>query len=238
MSEQAKKDPRRGTTEEQMALLYPKTFPCPVCGKDFINFIVRKTKLRTLNIETDFKTNFYTIDPNKYEVLLCSYCGYAALQAYFDRISDKQQALIIQKIKPAHKYKEYSMPLTDEDALERYMQAAKCAAAIGAKAGQRAIISLKAAWLFRDMGDKQKELACLNEAYIGLKEAYSTESFPIGAMDEQTTQFMIAELARRIGDFGEALKWISSVVVAKGIPSSLKERAQIIKDLIRDRNSN
>ena len=86
----------------------------------------------------------------------------------------------------------------------------------------------------RIAGRHDLEREHVKAAYEGLLVAYSNERFPLGNMDESTAKYVIADLARRNGQMGEAMRWVADVIVAKGIPSSLKERAQTLKDLIRE----
>jgi len=221
------------TTEEILAFLYPKTQKCPVCDKEFTDFAVRKSKLRAQKVESDFRTQYLVIDPNHYEVVLCYHCGYAALGSYFDRISDKQQDMITAKITPTHRMQEYPVPLSYEHIIERYSKALACAEAINAKNSQKAFINLKMAWVHRDAQKKDEEQKCLMEAFTMLKEAFSSEPFPLGSMDEPMAKYIIADLARRLGLFSEALRWVADVVVAKDIPAAIKDRAVVLKDAAR-----
>ena len=220
--------------EQLMAYLYTKTSTCPVCTKNFIEVLVRRSKLRQAGIDRDFRIRFKDIDPNLYDVTLCSHCGYAALSNYFDRITSKQQEWIQEKITPNYKHVEYDIPLSPKDALARYKQALTCAQAINAKSSQKALICLKMAWIYRDSKDEKDELTLLKFAHDSLKDAYTNENFPLGNMDEHTAKYMIAELARRLGDFNEAQRLISDLITTRGTPSSIKERAQDLKDLVRD----
>ena len=219
--------------EEPLDYLYMKTIHCPVCDAEFMDFAVRKSKLRLIDADTDFKNNYHVIDPNHYEVMLCSFCGYAALQNYFTRISSRQQDMIQTKVSPNYRPVEYPIPLSLEHVIARYKQALVCANAMEAKASQKGITWLKMAWAYRGH-DEKSELACLKGAFMGLKEAYSTENFPLGSMDEPTTKYIMGELARRLGDYEEALRLIGSVIVSRGIQSSLKDRAQNVKELIKE----
>lgn len=232
MPESTKTNPEK-PKDNPMDYLYAKEFLCPVCDRKFINYITRKSKIRLVKIDTDLKPRQEPVDPNRYDVLLCSHCGYAGLQAYFNRVADRQIDILLQKIKPRYKYKEYPIPLSAEHAVERYKMALLCAVTKGVKSGEKAIICLKTAWLYRDMGDAAHEKLFLQNALTGLKEAYSAESFPIGSMDENTTAYMIGELARRIGEYAEAMKWISALIIKRDISKGLKERATDVKELIR-----
>jgi len=219
---------------DPLQYLYTKIYTCPVCSKRFVDFLVRSSKLRVINTETDNKTNYKWVNPNLYEIIFCNFCGYAALRSYFDRITSRQQDMIQEKITPKYTPLEFPMPLTQEQALERYRQAVACASAINAKISQKAILSLRMAWIYRDLEKSVEEQKCLEYAFEGLKTAFGAESFPIGGMDEPNAKYMIAELARRLGKLSEAKRWISDVVVNQAIPSGLRERALAIKELIRE----
>ena len=223
--------------DDQMSYLYTKTYSCPVCVKEFTGVLIRRSKLRQIRLDRDFRTYYKTIDPNYYEVTLCTNCGYAALNNAFDRITSKQQDWIKEKVTPNYKHVEFQLPLTANDALARYKMALLFAQAINAKMSQKAIISLKMAWIYRDAKDEKSELNLLKFAYAGFKEAFSTENFPIGTMDEHTVKYLIGELARRTGDFEEASRMIGDLIISKNTPSGLKERAHDLKELIREKNS-
>jgi len=222
------------TEDELLAYMFTKEFECPICEKKFVDFVLKKSKLRTLKVETDFRTIYKDIDPNFYEILFCTHCGYAALHTHFDKIIERQKQMIREKVSVYHAPVEFVIPLTSESAIERYQQALLCADTINAKPSQKAFISLKLAWILRGAGRHNHEIKFIKDAYDGLKEAFSTERFPIGAMDEATIKYLIADLARRLGEMGEAMRWVGQVLVAKGIPGALKERADVLKDLIRE----
>jgi len=226
--------PKGPTEEEILAYLFTKDMHCPVCDKNFMEFMLRKSKLRTVTVESDFRTIYKDVDPNHYDVVYCTHCGYAALHSQFDKITERQQKMISEKISVNHKPIEFPMPLTIDFVIKRFKQALLCAQAINAKASNKAFICLKMAWVLRDTKHKEIELKFLRDAYEGLKEAFSTERFPLGNMDENTAKYVIADLARRLGEMAEAMRWVGDVVVARGIPDALKERAANLKDLVRE----
>jgi len=226
------------TTEQILALLYPKSRKCAVCEKEFTELAVRKSKLKTpTKIDTDFLSHYKEIDPNHYEVIFCIYCGYAALMANFDVITQRQRDILLAEIGKNHKPVEFDAPYSLEMVVTRYNQAMKCATAINAKASIKAFIALKLSWVLRVAGKHDLEKKFSRMAYDGLVEAYSDERFPLGNMDETTAKYIIADLARRNGLMGEAMRWVADVVVAKGIPSAIKEKASLLKDMIREGNT-
>ena len=222
------------TKEEILAYLYPKKFTCTVCDEEFTKQMVRTTKLKVQSVDTDFRSAYKDIDPNRYEVMLCMHCGFAALPNHFDKVINRQKEAIMQTIKPNYKHVEYEMPLGLEDTAAIYKQAFACAEAMNAKVSVKAFLSLRLAWVYRAEGRKDEELPLIKDVYEGLKEAFSTENFPLGNMDEATAKYIIADMARRTGQMGEAMRWVADVVVGKGISSSLKDRAVRLKDLFRE----
>jgi hypothetical protein len=223
------------TQEEILSFLYPKEMECPVCEKKFTDYAVRKSKLRVDTTDGDLKTRYHVIDPNHYEVQLCYYCGYTALGAYFEKITDKQQDLIKKFITPMYTTQEYPVPYPLELVVNRFDQALACCQAIYAKNSQFAITYLKKAWVLRDMeGKKEDELKTIREAYVRLNDAFTTENFPLGAMDETTAKYLIAEMARRLGNFTEALRWVGDVITNRDTPPIFKKRADVLKELARE----
>lgn len=241
MSEAAAKAPATEkqplSVEELMTnYLYYKTFKCPVCNKDFMDILLRRSKLRSIGVDRDFRTRYHDIDPNLYEVTVCGHCGYAALHNYFDKILSKQGEWILEKITPNYRHVDHDIPFTPASALARYKQALACAQAMEAKSSTKAVICLKMAWLYRDAKDEKGELTLIRLSYTALKDAFSNENFPLGSMDEPTTMYMIAEMARRLGEFDEALKMIGNVITSRATPVSIKNKAQDMKELIKDKN--
>jgi len=222
--------------EEKLTYLYPKNYDCKVCEKNFMDFSVRQSKLRVISTDTDFYPRYQHVDPNHYDVLLCPYCGYAALTAYFDKLTDKQTEMIAKEVSPHFKPRELSVPRSLDDVLLHYEMAIKCATAIKARASYLALLNLKTAWVYRGI-DKQKETVCLFDACQGFQEAFTAENFPMAGMEEYTVKYLIGELSRRLGDYNAAMRWISGVLVDKSITPAIKDQASRVKDLIRDRVS-
>ena len=51
-------------------------------------------------------------------------------------------------------------------------------------------------------------------------------------MDETTVTYLVAELARRIGKYEEAGRWISQILVSRTASERLKDKAREVKELI------
>ena len=220
--------------DDPMHYIYTKTIKCPVCEMEFMDFALRRSRLRATGTDTDLRPNFKVIDPNFYEVLLCNHCGYAALADSFERILERHKELITTKITPHNKYHEFSLPYTAADAITRFKLALTCCQAINAKASTKAILCLKLAWVYRTTKDEKNELLLLRLAYSAFKEAYTTEHFPLGNMDEHTVKYIMAESARRIGEHDEARKLVGELVTNRSTPARLKNMAQDLRELLRE----
>ena len=219
--------------------IYTKKFKCPVCEEEFNDVEIRRSKLRTQSVDTDFRTVYRDFEPTNYDVKQCTHCGYAALLAYFEKITERQKDVIRKKITPSFVPAEPTAPYDLATVVTRYDQALKCIDAISGKDSQKALTALKLAWVYRASGSNESlEKHYLRMAFTGLKQAYSTEDFPLGNMDESTAKYLIADIARRIGEFGEAIRWVSDVIVARGVSSTLKDKAIDLKELIQAKQTN
>ena len=51
-------------------------------------------------------------------------------------------------------------------------------------------------------------------------------------MDEATATYLVAELARRCGEYDKANRWVSQLITSRVAPDRVKEKARKIKELI------
>ena len=118
------------------------------------------------------------------------------------------------------------------------------------KLSERAYTCLKTAWLIRGkretLPEDTKDIAKVKEelikqeqdflinAYEGFSEAFSKELFPMCGMDELTITYLLADLARRVGKYDEALRFVSKVIVSKEANERIKDKARQIKTLISE----
>ncbi len=237
-----KKEPANAMQEQKTALvkkmnqeecLYDKTYKCTVCDTSFKERTVKKGKVRLLSSDSDFRPYYDVLDPLFYDVVVCQCCGYAALSAFFEKLTYTQAKWIKGDISHKYKPREYPATFTVDIAIERYKLALLNAVAKKAKDSEKAYICMKIAWLYRTKAEEKKELAFIDHTYTGFKEAFTKERFPICGLDEHTMTYLIGEFARRLGHTDEALRWFSNVIVARSANERLRERAKDQKDLIR-----
>ena len=79
---------------------------------------------------------------------------------------------------------------------------------------------------------QEEEMEFLKNAYEGFQEAFSKEMFPMCGMDENTCTYLVGELARRLGEYEAASRWISRVLTARDANERIKAKAREAKELI------
>jgi hypothetical protein len=232
--------------------LFEKTYVCPVCDKEFHSKKVRTGKVKLLSADTDLRPKYQYIDCLKYDVVACPKCGYAALDRFFRFMMPAQARMIRENISASFK----GLPPTEniytyDDAIERHQLALINTVVKKAKESEKAYTCLKMAWIYRgkaenlpqDAAQKEKsELAeqerkLLENAYEGFEDSFSKESFPMCGMDEITVSYLLADLARRIGRYEEASRWVSRVLTSRAANERIKNKARDLKECLNKQKS-
>lgn len=236
-------------------LLFDKTMTCPVCDQLIKARTIKTGRVKLLSADTDLRPKYQDVDSLKYDAVVCPNCGYAALRRFFSYMTSGQAKLVKEKISANFKGMNQDTEVYSyDDAIARHKLALVNAIVKSSKLSERAYICLKTAWLLRgkreslpkntpdyDMVVKQlqeEEKDFIEKAYRGFKDAFTKETFPMCGMDEVTCTYLVADLARRSGEFDEASRWISKVLVSRNANDRIKEKARDIKELIREENGN
>lgn len=229
--------------------IFEKTYTCPVCDKEFKSKTVKAGKVKLISADTDLRPRYQLVDSLKYDVAVCPHCGYAALNRFFSFMTSAQAKLIKSNISSSFKGlgSEGEIYSYDE-AITRHKLALMNTIVKKGKLSERAYTCLKTAWLIRgkmetlpketpdydkvieSLAGEEKDF--LSNAYDGFVEAFSKELFPMCGMDENTTTYLVADLARRIGKYDEASRMLSKVLTARDANERIKSKAREIKDLI------
>lgn len=242
---QHKGQQKKEVSEEE--LLFEKSYNCPVCENEFKSKMVRTGKVRPAGADSDLRPKYIGVDPLKYDAVLCPKCGYAALNRYFNFIMARQAANIKEQISKSFTYEEKDDKVYSyDDAIMRHKLALLNTVVKNAKNSERAYTCLKLAWLYRGkremllqqeehkkdeviaLASEEKDL--LKNAYEGFETAFSQEDFPMCGMDQYTLLYLLAELARRIGDNEAAARHVSKVLVGKNVPKRIKDKAVDLKE--------
>lgn len=230
-------------------LLFDKTYTCPVCDNQFKVKTVRAGKTKLSGADTDLRPRYTPIDSLKYDAIVCPKCGFAALNRFFTYVLPTQSRLIKENISASFKgLKDSGDIYSYDDAITRHKLALVNAIIKKGKLSEKAYTCLKIAWLIREKTEtldagtkdytgvvntlKKEENEFIGKAYQGFADAFSKEHFPMCGMDEITTTYLVADLARRSGKFDEAYRFISKVIISRQTPERIKQKARDLKDLI------
>ncbi|KOR25575.1 DUF2225 domain-containing protein [Clostridium sp. L74] len=219
---------------KERSLLYDKEVTCPVCGNIFKAKSIKTSSYRVMKKDSDLFIRYSIINPYFYDVWVCNECGYAAMKRDFNKIKSFQINSVKEGITPNWVPREYPEIYNIDIAIERFKLSLLNYVVIESASSKKGFNCLKLAWMYRLKNNYDKENLFLNQALESLKEAYSSEEFPIYGMDNYTTMYLIAELMRRTGSTEEALRWFSNVITCSGISSRLKNLARDQKDLIKE----
>lgn len=234
---------------QEKDLIYDRSFVCPVCDSAFTAKIMKSNKARLLGTDQDLRARYDGIDAVKYDVVMCPVCAYAALIRSFSNVTSSQAKQIKENISQKVVLTVYNdETYSYEQAIERYKLALVNAVVKRAKAGEKAYICLKSAWLFRGYAEslrekenpnlqkiaalEQQENEYLENAYKGLAEARQSEMLPICGMNGITVDYLVAVLAMRFQDYDVAVKLLSTVITSPGANARIKDRARDMKDQI------
>lgn len=230
-------------------VLFEKTYTCPVCDSEFHTKVVRTGKIKLVSQDTDLRPKYSMVDSLKYDAVVCPKCGYAALSRFFKFVLPAQAKMIKENISANFKGLSDSGNIyTYDDAIARHQLALANTVVKKAKDSEKAYTCLKLAWLCRGKAEnlpkdtpdyenqikqlQKEETELLSNAYDGFMSAFSKEDFPMCGMDETTTTYLIADLARRIGKYDESSRWVSKVLTSRTASDRIKDKARDIKEMI------
>lgn len=230
--------------------VFDKTYVCPVCDKEFKSKTIKTGKIKLISADTDLRPKYQFVDSLKYDAIVCPNCGYAALNRFFNYMTSTQAKLIKENISASFKgVQSESDTISYDEAITNHKLALVNTIVKKGKLSERAYTCLKTAWLIRGKAEslpedtpnrdavimqlQKEEMDFISKAYEGFEEAFSKEMFPMCGMDENTMTYLVADLARRIGKFDEASRWISKVLIARDANERIKSKARELKELLK-----
>lgn len=246
-----KAEPKRIVVEEK-DLIYDKSFSCPVCNHKFTSKVMKTGKTRLVSTDLDSRPTYEGIDSNKYDVVQCPECGYAAMVSYFQPLLSAQIKMVREEICNKIKIQNPTGEIYQyEEVIPRYQLALACAMVKHGKDSEKALICLHFAWLLRGYAQnseeenrpaekvkelKGQELECLQKALEGLINARQKESLPICGMDQTSLDYMIAAVAYELDKDNIAAKMVSEILISPVANSRIKDKARDLKQLILERH--
>lgn len=247
-AEEQKKAEAAVAKVEEKDFLLDRSFKCPVCDNDFSAKTIKTGKAKLLGTDWNLRPKYEGVDPVKYDVQLCSSCGYAALSRFFPNMTSVQAKLVKENISQKVRLHPFNgETYSYKEALERYQLALVNAVVKRGKASEKAYICLKSSWLVRSYieeleaadGDagkieelKGQEEEYLMNAYNGFVEARQSENFPMCGMDESTMDYLLAELAAHFKKYDVASKLIAGILTSTAANARMKDKARDLKDRV------
>lgn len=239
-----------GAKVQEEDLILEKSFTCPVCDKTFSTKVMKNGRARLLGTDPDLRPRYEGVDAAKYDVIMCSCCGYSALSRFFPNVTPTQAKLIKEKICANIRIPQYyDQTFSYEEALERYKLALACAVVKRAKTSEKAYICMKTAWLARGFKEfyqeenratgeiqelEQLENEYLESAFKGFSEARSSESYPMCGMDETTVDYLLAVMAIHFKKYEVASKLVSGILTNPHTNNRVKDKARDLRNQIVD----
>lgn len=225
--------------------IFSKSYKCPVCDLGFKNLTVKQGKAKLDSTGIDLKPKYKDFEPLKYDVILCPYCGYAAIERYFERVSARQKKDIKEKISKSYKSSfDEKETHTFEEGIVKYKLAVLSASVKMSKESELGYLCLKLGWLYRSykesiefLSEKYRELEIqennyLLKAYEYLYVARTNEAFPVCGMDEMTFDCLLAGLAVELGKEEDAKKLVSMILLSRTANKRIKEKARELKEIL------
>ncbi len=217
-------------------LIYEREVKCNVCDNNIQVTDVRVGKARIDHFDEDHCPYYTDVNPILYDVWVCPYCGYAALQKNFDKISVKKAKMVKQKISVKWTPRDFRGERDNEKAVECYKLALLNAYTTEAKDSEIANICVRLAWVYRYLEDKASEEQFIKHAILHYDKAYLNETFPMDRLDEANFIYLMGELNRRVGENEKASSWFAKIVSLpthmrkQELVNKAKEQWQLIKD--------
>ena len=234
---------------QEQDFLFDKSFTCPICDREFKSRTVKIGKAKLAGSDLDLRPRYEQIDLLKYDIIMCPYCGYAALSRFFKFLTSPQAKNIQKTISATFKpQKETKEIYTYDEALERYKLTLANAIVKQAKSSEKAYICLKTAWLLRGKAEhldknlpdyeeqkkqcEDEENEFLRNALEGFLAARQTESFPMCGMDEPTVDYLISVTAMRFEQYDVASRLITGLLTSPGANPRMKDKARDVKEML------
>lgn len=235
--------------EVEKSVIYDRGYECPLCDRKITSKTVKAGKCKLSHTDLDLRPVYEGVDVLKYDVIVCPYCGHAALTRFYKPLTNMQLKLVKENISKNFKmaFKEGEIIEYDE-AFQRYQLALANAVVKKARASERAYICLKTGWLLRGWQEsltgtapevrklktelKKQEKQYLYNAFEGFVNAVQTEDFPMCGMDEATVDYLMSVLAFRFDKLDIASKLIGGILTSPSASPRMKDKTRDLKDMV------
>lgn len=191
--------------------VWKKKIVCPVCAHEFESFNYKNKSQALKEKESDFHEVYEVFDPIIYDVIVCPSCFYAGTATDYKKLKAKDMEILFSDKRTSNF--DYRKNRTIDMALESYDLAIECKKkADKPNDALMGNLYLKKAWIYRNIKEKNGELKSLTEALHYYEKKYLTADNVGGSLSENGLAYLIAELARRVGDYNKSTKYFGIVI--------------------------
>ncbi len=212
--------------------LMQKDYDCPICNARFKAPRPRMAKLKLIGVDNDLRPYHEDIDTILYEIVVCTSCGFTAFHKDFEEFDALYSDRTRKGIETLNPQKTYYTELLPDDAIDRYITAIQLLEYKKAKDSEYYFLYSRLSWIYRTLKDEdalENEFLAIKKAFGYLESAYKKEQAPFFGMDESTAIFVLAETARRIGEFDKANLYVGKSILDPNSNDELRERAKDTK---------
>lgn len=184
---------------------------CPICGEKTKVTKVR-SRLIKLKQDFDFCNHYKDFNPYYYSVWVCSHCGYAADEAHFSMLAQRDKDKVAEFLGKKEVKLQFKEERSRNDAIAAFKLGLFFADMIEAKPSYLAGLYLKLAWLYREAEEEGQEKELLARALEYYDKSLTTERYPIGSMTDNAVMYLIGALHYKTGDLEKATQYLSRIV--------------------------
>lgn len=215
--------------EEQEKYLFVKKIICNCCKKEIYTNLLRKSRLKIIDKDTDLFTYYEGIYPIMYEAIICTNCGYADLENRFNKLTKSEYENLNNDYSKSFKKREFNLIRSLDETIEIYKIIFINYLINKPKSYDEAKLLHKLAILYRLKNDRENEIKFLKLSVKSYEESYlKGENFDNFKIELQTI-YLIAELSRIIGDYVKSSNYFQKIMLNKNL-----KNMTILKKLVED----
>ena len=207
---------------------------CPVCGES-TRVVKVKSRLPVTKTDLDFCVHYENFNPYFYRIWFCEHCGYAADEKHFLANMSSRKRDKLWQVLGRHKL---AMEFTEErgvpEAVASYMMAIHYAEIVGESYNTLASLHLALAWVYRDSGEKEKEVAEMHRAADLYDISLNKERYPIGNMSDDMVIYLVGAIYYMLNEKDKTLQYLSRLIGDKGVRVSDRKLYDKVRDLWQD----
>lgn len=208
--------------------------PCPICKKE-TRVIKTRSRLIVEKTDEDFCVHYKGFNPYYYKIWVCEHCGYAADEKTFlSQMPDRQRKTLWEYLANKQLDIEFKEERDVPDAIASYQLALTYLDIVESPPSRKASYNLQLGWIYRFMGDTDKENEYLQKAAEFYDQSIVKERYPIGNLTDSGAMYLVGALYFRLGDLEKCAQHLSRVIGDQTVRSREPKIFDKARDLWED----